>query len=232
MLVVKILMTLLLILAIFSSNNLLTLIHIDATKKILTANDFIIQNSSSFIDESSIMHVYGEIKNISNKSFTNMTAKGSFYDSNGNLLNEYQRSCELPIVISGRICPFEILYIDTETTKSIKNFKLSALGIPTDTTKPAVLKVYPDNSKLDILGFYYINGRISNEGSLTATETSIVGTLYDKEGKIIALGRALAEPLNIPPGNQASFGIAVTEKSQTHKIERYSLMAYSDQYLS
>jgi hypothetical protein len=94
------------------------------------------------------------------------------------------------------------------------------------------LKVYSDNAKLNILGIYFINGRILNEGSVTATDSSVVATLYDKDGKVIAHGRALAEPVNIPSGNQASFGIAVAEKSQAYKTKSLSLVAYSDQYLS
>jgi hypothetical protein len=82
------------------------------------------------------------------------------------------------------------------------------------------------------LGFYYINGRISNEGSITATDSSVVATLYDKDGKVIAIGRALAEPANILPNSLANFGIAVTEKSQVHKTRGYSMMAFSTQYAS
>ncbi len=218
----------------FGLNDSLAPVPAHATRPTTLAagNDTVIQHTSSFIDESSIMHTYGEIKNISNRSLTNVTVKGSFYDDEGKLLNQYQRSCELPTVSSGGVCPFEILYIDTNTTNTIKDIKLSALGIYTDKIKPTTLKVYSDNAKLNILGFYFINGRISNEGPVTATDSSVVATLYDKDGNVIALGRAIAEPANIPSGTQASFGIAVTEKSQVYKTKSYSLVSYSDQYLS
>jgi len=129
MLALSIVMTLLIILAIFSSISSPAPIHTYATQTTLAADDdFIIQNSSSFIDESLIMHIYGEIVNTSNRSLSNVTAKGLFYDDNGNLLNEYQRACELPTVNPGGICPFEILYIDTKTSKLVKDFRLSAVG--------------------------------------------------------------------------------------------------------
>ena len=225
--------TILVLLIIIGSHISLTPIYTETTKMTFAANnDFLIQNTSSFIDEGAIMHVYGEVKNISNKTATNVIVKGSFFDGDGTLLNHFQRSCELPTVNSGGICPFEILYIDAKTTNRVKDFKLSAVGITTDESKPTTLKIYSDNSRLDILGFYYINGRISNEGPLTATNSSVVASLYDKDGKVIAIGRALAEPVNIPSDNQASFGIAVTEKSQTYKTKNYSLVAYSDQGVS
>src|SRR5215216_3063983 len=96
----------------------------------------------------------------------------------------------------------------------------------------SILKIQSDNSRLDILGFYYINGKILNGGPLTATDSSAIATLYDKDGKVIAIGRALAEPVNIGPDSQAAFGVAVTEKSQTYKIKSYSLIADSNQYVS
>ena len=232
MLVISTVMILLLISAIFSSISSQAPIHTYATQTLAANDDFKIQNTSSFIDESLIMHIYGEIVNTSNRSLANVTTKGSFYDNNGKLLNEYQRACELPIVNSGGICPFEILYLDTKTTKIVKDFRLSAIGTPTAKGKPNALKVFSDSSKLDISGFYYITGGISNEGSEIATLTTVVATLYDNDGKVIAIGRALAEPVNIPSGNQASFGIAVTEKSQTYKTKSYSLVAYSDQGVS
>lgn len=229
----SIVMILLLILAIFSSISSPATNHTYATQMTLAADDDVrIQNTSSFIDESLIMHIYGEIVNTSNRSLSNVSAKGSFYDNSGKLLNEYQRDCELPTVNPGGMCPFEILYIDTKTTMVVKDFKLSAVGTPAAKGKPNALKVFSEGSKLDISGFYYINGRILNGGSETSSLTTVVATLYDKDGKVIALGRALAEPVSISPDNRASFGIAVTEKKQTYKANSYSLVAYSNQYLS
>ena len=225
-------MILLLISAIFSSISSQAPIHTYATQTLAANDDFKIQNTSSFIDESLIMHIYGEIVNTSNRSLANVTAKGSFYDNDGKLLNEYQRACELPTVNPGGICPFEILYLDTKTTKIVKDFRLSAIGTPTAKGNPNALKVFSDSSKLDISGFYYITGGISNEGLEIATLTTVIATLYDKDGKVIALGRALAEPVSIPPDKRASFGIGVIEKKQTYKTNSYSLVAYSNQYLS
>ena len=47
------------------------------------------------------MHIYGEIVNTSNSSLANVTARGLFYDNNGNKLTILQRACELPTVNPG-----------------------------------------------------------------------------------------------------------------------------------
>jgi hypothetical protein len=106
------------------------------------------------------------------------------------------------------------------------------IGTPIEKSKPTALKIHSDNSRLDILGFYYINGRIVNGGPLTATQSSAISTLYDKDDKVIAIGRALSEPVNITSDNHAAFGLVVIEKLQTYKIKSYSLIADSDQYVS
>ena len=76
----------LLLIFIFGSHISLTPIYTDVTNMTFAVNnDFLIQNTSSFIDESAIMHVYGEVKNISNKTTTNVIVKGSFFDGRWNV---------------------------------------------------------------------------------------------------------------------------------------------------
>jgi hypothetical protein len=219
------------VLFLLGTNIMMSILHTGYGMAFAT-NDFLIQNTSLFIDRSKIIHVYGEVKNISDKAMTNIVVKAIFYNANGKPLDEFQRSSEIRTINPGETSPFEILYINTKTVNSVKDFKLSVTGTVIEESKPVVLKVQPDNSRLDILGFYYINGRILNGGPSTATDSSVIATLYDKEGKVIAIGRALAEPVNIDPDSQAAFGLAVTEKLQTHKIKNYSLIAESDQYVS
>jgi hypothetical protein len=212
--------------------NIMVIIFNTEWRIAFAASDFLIQKTSSFVDENKIMHVYGEVKNISNKAMTNVVAKALFYDANGKLLNEFQRSSELRTINPGGVSPFEILNINTKTVKNIKDFKLSVIGTPIEKSKPTALKIHSDNSRLDLLGFYYINGRIVNGGPLTATDSTAIATFYDRDDNIIAIGRALAEPVNITSDSYAAFGLVVTEKLQTYKIKSYSLIADSDQYVS
>lgn len=218
----------------FSSVVLNLIIMMLLCEKIIYANGgqlFTFQNTSSFIDENSIMHVYGQVKNLSSKAMRDVVVKASFYDAKGNLLNEFQRSSELRTINPGEISPFEILYIDTKTVNEVKNYSLTAVGTETQ-TKPGELKIASANDRLDLTGFYYINGQIINQGEQTATNTNVIATLYDKDGRVIALGRAQTEPVNITSQSEAPFGLAVTEKLQTYKTKHYSLLADSDQYVT
>ncbi|MGI0048715.1 MAG: CFI-box-CTERM domain-containing protein, partial [Nitrososphaera sp.] len=112
---------------------------------------------------------------------------------------------------------------------------MSATGQATG-PKEKALTVIPSNSRLDILGTYYINAAARNEGQETADNAIMIATLYDSGGRVIAIGKALAEAgrgsSNITAGSQAPFGIAITQKLQTYKTAQYSLVVDSDPYVS
>jgi hypothetical protein len=197
--------------------------------------EFSFSNQSSYVDESRIMHFLGEIRNESDAAVGNVLITVSFYDRAGNLLDEFPRAPALRVINPGESSPFEILYIDQKTVDMVANYTISATGQETE-PKEKQLKIISSNSRLDLLGTYYINAAARNEGQDTATNAIMIATLYDKDGRVVAIGKALAEAgpgsSNMTPGSRAPFGITVTDKLQTYKAASYSLIADSDQYVS
>lgn len=197
--------------------------------------EFSFHNQFSYVDETRILHVLGEIRNESDIAMRNVLVMTSFYDSEGNLLDEFQRVPSMQVVNPGESSPFEILYIDQQTAADVANFTMSATGQETD-PKEKALTVISSNSRLDILGTYYINAAVRNDGLETADNAIMIVTLYDSDGRVIAIGKALAEAgqgsSNITAGSQAPFGVAITQKQQTYKTAQYSLVVDSDQYAS
>jgi hypothetical protein len=191
---------------------------------------FAFQKASSFVDETNFMHVYGELKNLSNKAMKNVVVTASFHDSKGKLLNQFRRSSELRTLNPGDVSPFEILYIDTKTVNDVKNYTLSATGQQTE-MKARALRIISNSSKLDLTGVYYIKGRVVNEGSEDATNSMIIASLYNKDGKVVVVGRGQTEPVNISSHSEAAFEFPVTEALQTYKVKSYSVLADSDQYV-
>lgn len=189
----------------------------------------------SYVDETRILHLLGEIKNNSDTAMKNVLIRASFYDSQGNLLDEFEREPALQVINPGESSPFEILYIDQQTAGDVANFTMSATGQAT-VPKEKALTVISSNSRLDILGTYYINAAARNDGQEAADNAIIIAALYDSEGRVIAIGKALAEAgrgsSNITAGSQAPFGIAITQKLQTYNTAQYTLVVDSDQYVS
>jgi hypothetical protein len=197
--------------------------------------DFSFSNQFSYVDETKVMHVLGEVRNESDNAMGNILITVSFYDSEGNLLEKFQRIIALRVINPGDSSPFEILYIDQQKVNMVANFTVSATGQETE-PKEKRLKIISSNSRLDPLGTYYINAAARNEGQETATNAIMIATLYDREGRVVAIGKALAEAgpgsSDMAAGSRAPFGITITEKLQTYGAVRYSLIADSDQYMS
>lgn len=197
--------------------------------------EFSFHNQFSYVDETKILHVLGDIKNNSDTAMRNVLITASFYDKDAHLLNMFQRSPALDTINPGGSSSFEIPYTDQKTVDMVANFSMTATGQTTD-SKERQLKIISSNSRLDLLGTYYINAAARNEGKETATNAIMIATLYDRDGKVIAIGQALAEAgpgsFNITAGSGAPFGIAIMEKMQTSKTAKYSLMVDSDQYIS
>jgi hypothetical protein len=193
---------------------------------------FAIQKTSSHIDENNIIHVYGLVKNTSDKAFKNVVVKASFYNSSGQMINEFQRSTDLRTINPGETSSFEILYLDTKSVNDVKNYTLSASGEEAQ-TKARALRIVSNSSKLDtILGIYYIRGRVVNEGSEGTTNSMIIAPLYDKNGDVILVGRAQTEPVNISSHSEAAFDLPVTAAPQIFRVKGYSLLADSDQFVT
>jgi len=193
---------------------------------------FAIQKTSSHIDENNIIHIYGLVKNTSDKAFKNVVVKASFYNSSGQMINEFQRSTDLRTINPGETSSFEILYLDTKTVNDVKNYTLSASGEEAQ-TKARALRIVSNSSKLDtILGIYYIRGRVVNEGSEGTTNSMIIAPLYDKNGDVILVGRAQTEPVNISSHSEAAFDLPVTAAPQIFRVKGYSLLADSDQFVT
>jgi hypothetical protein len=198
--------------------------------------EFSFSNQFSYVDETKVMHILGEIRNNSNTAMRNILITISFYDKDGNLLDTFQRVPALRVINLGESSPFEILYVDQQKVDMVANYTMSATGEETE-QKEKQLKIISSNSRLDLLGTYYINAAARNGGQETASNVIMIATLYDRDGRVIAIGNALAEAgrgasTNMTAGSQAAFGFAITEKLQTYRTVRYSLIADSDQYAS
>jgi hypothetical protein len=194
-------------------------------------NNLEINHVSNYVDENKIMHVLGELKNIGNKAMTNITIGATFFDSEGKIINEYKRSAELRTVNPGFVSPFEILFIDQKTVDKVNDLKLHVNGTEAE-PQPVNLQIKVDSSRQDILGFYYISGVIFNSGPASANNSIAIATLYDMGGRVIAIGRGLAEPKDISSDTGASFGLAILDKLQTPKGKSYSVVVDSDSYVS
>ncbi|MGE0242954.1 MAG: FxLYD domain-containing protein [Nitrososphaeraceae archaeon] len=207
---------------------------------------FILLNSPSYVsgnelysinkislqkDKFGYLHLFGEIRNISEKSLTNITLSFDFLDNNNNTLGSYFRDPEIDTLNPHQFSPFEIIYLDLNSVDNVKNYSYE-VEYNISKEKPTLLKIDHVNNRLDFTGFYYINGKITNLGPKIANNVTVIATVFDHNDNILGITKAISEPFTIGIKENAAFGLAVNDKTISIKIKNYTLQAYSDKYLS
>lgn len=190
-----------------------------------------INNISLQKDNFGYLHLFGEIINNSEKSLTNITLSFNFLDHNNNTLGSYFRAPEIDTLNPHQFSPFEIIYLDHNSVDKVKNYSYD-VQYNISKEKPTLLKIDHVNNRLDLTGFYYINGKITNTGPDRANNITIIATMFDHNDNIIGITKAISEPFSIGHKEIAAFGLAFIDKTISLKIKDYTLQAYSDEYLS
>lgn len=193
--------------------------------------NFSVLEHNKVIDQSGFIHLFGEVRNISNETQKTITAHANFYDKNERDIGNGSGIVSLRSLNIGEVSPFEIIFLDNNQTKNFHNYSLnftSEIGGEKDNN----LVVTSLSSRPDIFGYYYVSGRISNMGNATATNVLAIASFFDNNGRIIGLSSAIAEPSNLTSYSTSSFTVVMDDKLQSSKIKNYSLIVDSDQYTS
>lgn len=193
--------------------------------------DFMVVRTNTILDNYGYLHLFGELKNISNEPTENIIIFATFFDVLGIPIGNASASTAIRNLNSGYTSPFELLLLDKNVARNVHDFSLQ-IKSDRGVEKNYLLEFTSVRPRLDIFGFYYIYGKVVNDGNETATNSLIISAFYDKNGKIIDITKAMAEPVNITTGYSASFSILMDKKEESHKIRNFSLIADSDQYLS
>ena len=194
-------------------------------------SDFIVQRTNTILDNYGYLHLFGELKNISNEPKNNIIIFATFLDARGMPMGNASASTAARDLNRGYTSPFEVLFLNKNIVNNVHDFSLqikSERGVD----KNYLLKFTSVRPRLDIFGFYYIYGKVLNNGNETASNSVIIAAFYDKNGKTIDITKAMTEPVNITSGSSASFSILMDKKEMSYKIRNFSLFADSDQYLS
>ena len=194
-------------------------------------SDFMVRRTDAILDNHGNLHLFGELKNISNEPKNNIIIIVTFLDARGMPIGNASASTAVRNLNSGYTSPFEVLFLNKNVVSNVHDFSLqikSDRGIE----KNYLMEFTSVRPHLDIFGFYYIYGKVLNNGNETASNSVIIAAFYDKNGKTIDITKAMTEPVNITSGSSASFSILMDKKELSYKIRNFSLIADSDQYLS
>ena len=173
-------------------------------------------------DQNNYYHIVGIAQNDRNMTIDNILVHAIIIDANNITLGNYSNQVAVHPLSPSAETPFDVLIYDKNHNELIKNytvgFTYEAIGTPKKD-----LEIHSTSSKLDATGFYYINGRITNNMNTTSTSTTIIAALNDKNNDLIGVWKAQSEPYNIPPLSTASFTIPVTDRAQASHTYNYTL---------
>lgn len=198
---------------------------------VYSLENFKVLQTNTIIDQSGFIHLFGEIRNISNEPQDGVAIYAIFYDKNGQTIGNASGIAAVRSLNIGQVSPFEIMFLDKDKSNQISDYALNFTS-KVGNQKPDSMVITSSKSRPDIFGYYYVSGRISNVGNETATNVLAISSFYDNNGKIIGLSSAIAEPSNMTSHSEASFTVVMDDKLQSSKIKNYSLTIDSDQYVT
>ena len=190
-----------------------------------------VMQTNTIFDQSGLVHLFGQIKNISNEPQKEVAIHVTFYDIHGKYIGNASGIASIRSINPGQVSPFEIIFLDKDKSKLFSDYVLN-LTSKIGNQKPESILLSSSKSRADLFGYYYVSGRIFNNGDEAATNVLAIASFFDDKGKIIGLSSAIAEPSNMTSRGIASFTIVMDDKLQSSKIKNYSLTIDSDKYVS
>lgn len=190
----------------------------------LLGNDqgLIIKKTELIKDQNDFYRILGLIENTGNMTFGEIYATATLLDENAIEVANYSNQVDVQPLNPYASSPFSILIYDKKNNDKIKDFTIDLNYNITD-HKNKDFKIISTDSRLDFTGFYYISGKVQNIANSTSNSTTIIATTYDKDNKMIGVWKAQTEPYNIFPQSIASFTIPITDKTQSFKINNFTL---------
>ena len=186
-----------------------------------------IVNDQQYVNEG-ILHIVGEIENDTLVPLNQIVITATFYDTHDKIIDTVNTDSILKTIMPGKKGPFDLI-LTNKMIPQIYRYSLNIQYKPAD-PKTESLEILSSGAKRDILDNFIISGTITNHVHKTANTIVIVATLYDKDGKVVAISKSYSEPDYLKAGGIRPFLVSVDYKSQSQKAVDYSLTAESEEY--
>jgi hypothetical protein len=148
--------------------------------------------------------------------------------SNGQIIHETSGSSLVNTIMPGMKGPFDIIILG-EKTKLVDNYSLELDYKITD-PKNQVIEITTSKINRDNLDNLFITGIVANQGEITANTVTVVATLYDRDGKVVAVSKTHTEPDYLRASDETFFLVSIPDKFQANNVVDYTLVAESEEY--
>ncbi len=187
-----------------------------------------IQNDQQYVGNDNSIHVVGEIVNNLDMPLNQIQVQIDLFNENQQLIQTKETNSLVNTIMPGMKGPFDLILTNNEA-KNAKSYSME-LNYQVSTPKNQVIEIAESSLSRDDHNNLMITGTVVNNGEITANMISVIATLYDKQGNVAAVSKVNPEPDYLRSEDSTFFLISVTDKIQTEKIDKYILIAESEEY--
>ncbi|MFB0537801.1 MAG: FxLYD domain-containing protein, partial [Anaerolineae bacterium] len=161
-----------------------------------------LMSSHEYEDDLGFFTIVGEVRNDLQMNAGKVLVTATFYNANGDVIEEVSTSTMLDILLPGQRSPFALTL---PKPVDLWEYSLRITARPTLEQPLSGLEVVQSRAYEDEVGFYHVTGEVENTGQRAADRVQVIVTLYDKWGKIVNAGFVYSEPRRVRPGEKAAF---------------------------
>ncbi len=184
-----------------------------------------IENDQYYVSNNGIIHIVGEVLNDSDKPLNQVNIFATLY-SDDSVIHQINSETLTNVIMPGMKGVFDIII--TENIDGVDRYVLD-LDYKITNPKSQVIEITSSELRYAQFDNIIIKGTVANNGDITANMVKVIGTLYDKEGNVVAVSQIRMEPDYIRANDESFFLMSVPDRSQTDIMD-YSLVAESEEY--
>ncbi len=188
-----------------------------------------IQNDQKYIGDDGSLHVVGEILNDLEAPLNQISVRVTLLDENQDVITVKETNSLVNTIMPGMKGPFDLILTSGKEASNTESYRLE-LDYEISPPKNQVIEITESELSRDNLGNLMIKGTVANQGEITANTVAVIATLYDSKGNVAAVSRVHPEPDYLKTKDDMFFLISVPDKIQTRGIDRYELIAESEEF--
>lgn len=184
-----------------------------------------IENDQYYIGNDGIIHIVGEVLNDSDKPLNQVNVVATIY-SGDSIVHQTNSETLTNVIMPGMKGVFDIVI--AENIDGIDRYILD-LDYKITNPKSQVIEITSSELRFTQFDNIIIKGTVVNNGDITANMVKVIGTLYDRDGNVVAVSQIIVEPDYIRANDESFFLITVPSGIQADIVD-YSLVAESEEY--
>lgn len=188
-----------------------------------------ILSHTGYQDSIRFYHVVGEVQNLGSVDVYQVRITASFYDSHNTFIANSTAQTAINIVLAGRRAPFDIILLNLQQSAAVHRYTFHPTFTPYPDVFPLGLELVSSSSYGQFPEWMHVTGVIRNNASTPALSGKVVATFYNSTRGVVATAFAASNPIDIDPGQQATFDVALTPDRVPY-VSSYFLSAESEGY--